>query len=203
MNQLPLELIYVIGCKVRGKSLYDYKQIGKFISDLNLNDPYIEIIKDNEFIKKTLYKNKIQSINGESAYETIDGNKWWYHNNKLHRIDGPAFEKANGDKHWYLLGKKHREDGPAVDLKTGDKIWYHNGQLHRIDGPAAEWSNGDKWWYKDGLKHKENGPAVEWSNGDKMWFKNDMIEKVTGFNENKIHVRQLLFIFSMLFLKIE
>jgi hypothetical protein len=64
MNQLPLELIYIVGSKVRGKSLYDYKQITNFILDLNINDPYIEIVNENEF-KKTFYRIKLQSINGE------------------------------------------------------------------------------------------------------------------------------------------
>lgn len=33
------------------------------------------------------------------------GDKYWYLNGKLHRLDGPAVEFANGDKHWYLNGK--------------------------------------------------------------------------------------------------
>jgi len=38
-----------------------------------------------------------------------NGDKFWYQNNKLHRIDGPAIEHANGDKHWYQNGKELTE----------------------------------------------------------------------------------------------
>lgn len=38
------------------------------------------------------------------------GTKYWYHDGKRHREDGPAIEWANGDKHWYLDGVKMTED---------------------------------------------------------------------------------------------
>ena len=34
-----------------------------------------------------------------------DGNKFWYLNDKLHRIDGPAIEYADGRRYWYLDGR--------------------------------------------------------------------------------------------------
>ena len=55
-----------------------------------------------------------------------DGGKFWYLNDKLHRVDGPAVECANGDKLWYLNGERHREDGPAVELAIRDKRWFLN-----------------------------------------------------------------------------
>ena len=58
--------------------------------------------------------------------------------------------KANGDKEWYQDGKLHRLDGPVVECVSGDKHWYQDGELHRLDGPAVEYANGDKWWYQDG-----------------------------------------------------
>ena len=36
------------------------------------------------------------------------GNKRWYLNDELHRIDGPAIEFANGYKAWYFNGLYHR-----------------------------------------------------------------------------------------------
>ena len=62
-------------------------------------------------------------------YTEIDseGNKFWYLNDKLHRVDGPAIECSNGDKHWYFNGKLHRVDGPAIEWSDGDKCWYLNG----------------------------------------------------------------------------
>jgi hypothetical protein len=56
-----------------------------------------------------------------------NGTKFWYHNGKLHREDGPAVEYVNGDSQWYLNGKRHREDGPAVENISGNKYWYLKG----------------------------------------------------------------------------
>ena len=83
------------------------------------------------------------------------GNKRWYLNGKLHRIDGPAIEYPNGYKVWYLNDKLHRIDGPAIELKNGDKYWYLNNEYHRIDGLAIECANGDKFWYLNGKKVNE------------------------------------------------
>jgi hypothetical protein len=79
-----------------------------------------------------------------------EGNKRWYHNNQLHRTDGPAMEYANGNKVWYRDGKLHRTDGPAVEHADGSKSWYVDGKLHRTDGPAIERADGTKFWYLDG-----------------------------------------------------
>jgi len=62
---------------------------------------------------------------------------------------------ANGDKFWYLNGELHRIDGPAIEYASGDKEWYLNGKYHRIDGPALEYTNGDKAWYIDDIEYTE------------------------------------------------
>ncbi len=90
---------------------------------------------------------------GMAEYD--NGDKFWYQNGKLHRIDGPAIQYSNGDKSWYKEGKKHREDGPAVVCANGDKSWYKEGKLHRLDGPAIEDYNGVKYWYIDGKEYTE------------------------------------------------
>ena len=61
----------------------------------------------------------------------------------------------NGDKEWFLNGKLHRVDGPAVEYADGSKRWYIDGKRHRIDGPAIEYANGTKCWYLDGNKLTE------------------------------------------------
>ena len=61
----------------------------------------------------------------------------------------------NGDKCWYFNGNLHRVDGPAIECSNGDKHWYLNGKLHRVDGPAIEWSDGDKCWYLNGIEYNE------------------------------------------------
>ena len=65
---------------------------------------------------------------------------------------------SNGDKHWYLNGNLHRVDGPAVEWSDGSKEWYLNGKRHRVDGPAIECSNGDKFWWLNGKRHRVDGP---------------------------------------------
>jgi len=79
-----------------------------------------------------------------------EGNKRWYHNDKLHRLDGPAIEYADGTKFWFHDDKFHRTDGPAVEWTDGSKEWYHDGKRHRTDGPAIEYVDGSKYWFLDG-----------------------------------------------------
>ena len=62
---------------------------------------------------------------------------------------------SDGNKYWYLNGKLHRVDGPAVECSDGTKYWYLNGKLHRVDGPAIEYSNGDKYWFLNDIKYTE------------------------------------------------
>lgn len=55
------------------------------------------------------------------------GNKFWYQNDQLHRIHGPAIERANGEKEWWVNGKRHRLDGPACEFPDGF-YWYIDGE---------------------------------------------------------------------------
>jgi hypothetical protein len=75
---------------------------------------------------------------------------YYYLNDKLHRIDGPAIENICGDKWWYQNNLLHRIDGPAVDHSDGHKAWFKNGRLHRLDGPAVEFIDGEKHWSYEG-----------------------------------------------------
>ena len=59
-----------------------------------------------------------------------------------------------GNKSWFLNGKLHRVDGPAVECVNGTKQWFLNGKYHRVDGPAIEWADGLKWWYLNGKRHR-------------------------------------------------
>jgi hypothetical protein len=55
------------------------------------------------------------------------GNKLYFLNNQLHRLDGPAYISFMGHKEWYQHGKLHRLDGPAVESR-GNKKWYFHGK---------------------------------------------------------------------------
>ena len=59
-------------------------------------------------------------------------------------------EDKYGDKSWYVDGKLHRLNGPAIEFADGRKYWFVDGKLHRLDGPAIEYANGDKAWWVDG-----------------------------------------------------
>ena len=98
------------------------------------------------------------------------GNKYWYQNDKLHRLDGPAVEYADGGTEWYQNDMRHRLDGPACEYASGDKFWYQNDKLHRLDGPAFEEANGSKSWCQNGKLHRLDGPAIEDADGYKAWY---------------------------------
>jgi hypothetical protein len=48
----------------------------------------------------------IKLPNGGIIIQYINGDKWWYLNDQLHRVDGPAIERVNGNKSWYLNGER-------------------------------------------------------------------------------------------------
>jgi len=92
-------------------------------------------------------------------YERNGYVEWRNEQGQLHRIDGPAFESADGDRFWYVNDKLHRIDGPAFEWANGDREWCVNGKPHRTDGPAVEYTDGVlEWW--------ENGKRIPERNGD-------------------------------------
>ena len=60
------------------------------------------------------------------TYVGKSGNKYYFKNGMLHRLDGPAVEHINGHKEWWNNDKLHRLDGPAIEYINGDKSWYIN-----------------------------------------------------------------------------
>ena len=58
----------------------------------------------------------------------------------------------NGDKFWYVDGKLHRLDGPAAEYANGDKFWHFDGKLHRLDGPAIEYADGRVEFWENGIQ---------------------------------------------------
>jgi hypothetical protein len=74
----------------------------------------------------------------------------------IHLSDGRLIRiTIDGDKFWYLNNKTHRTDGPAAEYASGTRFWYLNGQRHRTDGPAFEYANGRKEWWLNGVKQKK------------------------------------------------
>jgi hypothetical protein len=62
----------------------------------------------------------------QPKYRTgLNGSKYWYLNNSLHREDGPAVEGANGRKKWYLHGEEvHPETLVDLHLSRGTFCYY-------------------------------------------------------------------------------
>jgi hypothetical protein len=89
----------------------------------------------------------------------------------------------NGDRFWFQNDKLHRVDGPAVEYENGYRSWYQNGEYHRVDGPAIEWANGDRQWWQNGQRHRIDGPAIEWANGDRQWWINGKFLTEEQFNK--------------------
>jgi hypothetical protein len=58
--------------------------------------------------------------------EYRDYTVWVNKQGQAHREDGPAFEYNNGDKSWWINGKLHRLDGPAC-IWTDRVGWSVNG----------------------------------------------------------------------------
>ena len=116
-----------------------------------------------------------------------NGDKFWYQNDKLHRLDGPAVEYANGSKYWFQNGRPHREDGPAVECADDNKFWYQNGKRHRLDGPAIEYADGDKEWFIEGKELTEE----EFNNrNNKFEVTLQDIAKAMNIDVNKLRIKE-------------
>lgn len=63
--------------------------------------------------------------------QRIDKNEnriFYYHDDLLHREDGPAVEWIDGYQEWYHHGKLHRLDGPAIVHPYGLHKWFVNNK---------------------------------------------------------------------------
>jgi hypothetical protein len=125
----------------------------------------------DEFGDRKWYQNKqLHRVDGPSC-ECADGSQFWYRDGQLNRTGGPAVTCANRNgKIWYIRGAWN-SPGSAIDLDFGEQRWYQRGLLHRLDGPAI--ATGDvKYWYQKGKLHRVSGPAIEYAVGVKFWYIN-------------------------------
>jgi len=54
--------------------------------------------------------------------------------NEVHSFDDkPAIKRNNGDKSWYKEGKIHRMNGPAIELNNGYKYWFYEDREVECD----------------------------------------------------------------------
>src|SRR5438132_8260852 len=80
-----------------------YDEYSEFFCIKNMNEKWFGEIG----LRKMRNRNKLY-CDFNLSEENINGNKFWYKSNILHRDDGPAIEYKNGDNVWYKLGKFHR-----------------------------------------------------------------------------------------------
>ena len=86
-------------------------------------------------------------------YKIIEYPEWakfYFLDNKLHRVGGAAIEYYNGSRAYYKNGKRHRVGGAAVEYYSGAKYYYYEDKRHREDGAAIEYTNGEKSYYIHG-----------------------------------------------------
>jgi hypothetical protein len=136
-----------------------------------------------------LYVRQLHRIGGPALIMPNDGDKYWYVDNKLHRVDGPAI-CASDREEWFLNGRCSRPDGPSVVYFDGSRTeWWDDGKRHRIGGPAAVCGFGKfklEAHFVDGRPHREDGPALSYGN-DKLWCLNghDIAFSIAELNKKK------------------
>ena len=62
----------------------------------------------------------------------ILGTRLWYNNNHYNRLNGPSIEWLSGDKDYYQNGLLHRLDGPA-SICDAIIYWYYQGKRVRCN----------------------------------------------------------------------
>ncbi len=60
----------------------------------------------------------------EPDHINVHGTKFWFNNNRLHRLDGPAMLSSDNDQYWFIDDNRHREDGPAILLSSNSEAFY-------------------------------------------------------------------------------
>jgi hypothetical protein len=114
-------------------------------------------------------KNKfglLDSLDDKPSVVDDDGNRYWHTNGKLVRNNGlPAIEMVNGNKFFY---KEDKDNGNIYlyrkIIDNRDTYYNDDGNPHRGDGPAISdyFDNGLlnlEVYIKNNLFHREGGPA--------------------------------------------
>jgi hypothetical protein len=60
----------------------------------------------------------LHTAGGYNEVRESDGNRSYYRDGVLHRLDGPATISRHGDQYWYRAGLRHRDDGPAITSRN-------------------------------------------------------------------------------------
>jgi hypothetical protein len=59
--------------------------------------------------------------------------KFYYLNEKLHRLDGAAAEWSNGDREYYKNGYRHRLNGAAIEWHSDKKYFWYEGKYIKCE----------------------------------------------------------------------
>jgi len=71
-----------------------------------------------------------KKING--CRKDVNGYKYWYVDNRLHRENGPAIEHSNGYKQWWLYNKHYLEPDYYRELYNRGKITREELFIHLL-----------------------------------------------------------------------
>jgi hypothetical protein len=153
----------------------------------------MEIKKSEELPVLELKVGEIRPSNYTGIIKWPNGDKFWYLNGYIHRVDGPAIIEAEGSEFWYLNGNRHREDGPACEFASGTKYWFLNGKCYS----KAEWKIAVEKLKKE--KEEANKPdpqvlelkggekipdnytgIIKWFDGSKFWYLNGKPHREDG-----------------------
>ena len=79
------------------------------------------------------FQNHPKSTHWPKMTVAANGTKQWRNERgEYHRIDAPAFETVEGHKEWFIDNKLHRVDGPAIEYSfDGRKEYWIDGQHMR------------------------------------------------------------------------
>lgn len=99
-----------------------------------------KVLKNNSTLQYFSHFKLIpDSFSGTCYIETERSVYFILENRKIHNNNGPAIVRANGNKIWYVNGLLHRLDGPAIeDVVCNEFSYFINGDV--LYTPEQYWN---------------------------------------------------------------
>ena len=172
---------------------FEEEQLGPILEQPQIDEFGTEIWRNKD--------GKLHRDDDLPAMTYENGNKYWYKNDKLHRLNGPAYEESSGYKKYYIEGTELTEDEfneskdweqfePEDDgsnltqdefdiyldgLSKDELDEYYNKKREPVDEPVLFETDdlGTKIWRNEmGQLHREDGPAAIGKNGHGTYYLN-------------------------------
>jgi hypothetical protein len=107
-----------------GRRYYELKEVWRFNFDLDFYAKTIWFPADQFKITE-----KLPGGNGETKETFFDGAYMFWKNGMRHRLDGPAIAHPDGRKFYFFEDALHRIGGPAATDETGEYWWIHGVKI--------------------------------------------------------------------------